>query len=255
MLAEPEPPAGRTEPGATVSWLEFAAGPGPAVRVVMAAAAAMPSGPAEPPCPTPAECYLAQLASATSVSISTGDVAVDLEVSKIVAVVANALLQVGVLPLRSALLAGDTPGDGVMPGAGIGWREELKYHWGGEARRRVHAAGPDRAALAVALPLQQATAVIETIAAHEGYVSIQLYGHPWVSGEYWPMIAPCFRVRAVDDTGAGHEGVPGEGGGTPEGSREFWFWPPVAPEAKRLRVTVSTLWEAGWAEVEIPGRS
>jgi hypothetical protein len=44
------------------------------------------------------------------------------------------------------------------------------------------------------------------------------------------------------------------GGGTPEGSREFWFWPPVAPQAKRIRVIVSTLWEAAWAEVPIPGR-
>jgi hypothetical protein len=97
--------------------------------------------------------------------------------------------------------------------------------------------------------------VIENIAAHEDYVSIQLYGHPWVSGEYWPMITPCFQVRAVDDTGAGHEGVRGSGGGAPESSYEFWFWPPVAPEAKRIRVTVSTLTEAAWAEVDIPGRS
>jgi hypothetical protein len=255
MLAEPEPAAGRTEPAATVSWLEFAAGPGPAVRVVMAAAAAMPSGPAEPPWPTPAECYLAQLSSAASISISTGDVTVEVEVPKIVAVVADALLRVGALPLRSALLSGGAPVGGVTPGASVGWREELKYHWGGEARRRAYAAGPERAGLAVALPLQRATAVIETIAAHEGYVCIQLYGHPWVTGEYWPMITPCFQVRAVDDTGAGHEGVRGSGGGRPEGSYEFWFWPPVAPEARRIRVTVSTLTEAAWAEVAIPGRS
>jgi hypothetical protein len=30
---------------------------------------------------------------------------------------------------------------------------------------------------------------------------------------------------------------------------------PVAPQAKRIRVIVSTLWEAAWAEVTIPGRS
>ncbi len=40
------------------------------------------------------------------------------------------------------------------------------------------------------LPLRRATAVIETIAAQEDYVCIQLYGHPWVAGEYWPMITP-----------------------------------------------------------------
>jgi hypothetical protein len=257
MLAEPEPEpaAGRTEPGATVSWLEFAAGPGPAVRVVMAAAAGRPAGPAEPPWPTPAECYLAQLSAATSMSISTGDVTVELDVPKIVAVVADALLRVGALPPRSALLSGGTPASGTAPGATGSWREELKYHWGSQSGRRAGAGEPDRAGPAIALPLQRATAVIETITALGDYVCIQLYGHPWVSGEYWPMITPCFQVRAVDDTGAEHEGVRGSGGGAPESSYEFWFWPPVAPEAKRIRVTVSTLWEAAWAEVDIPGRS
>ena len=48
--------------------------------------------------------------------------------------------------------------------------------------------------------------------------------------------------------------MPGDGGGRPEGSREFWFWPPVPPSVKRIRVTVSTLWEAAWAELDIPGR-
>jgi hypothetical protein len=85
--------------------------------------------------------------------------------------------------------------------ASDGWREELKYRWGGQARHRASAAEPDRAGLAVALPLQRATAVIENIAAREDYVSIQLYGHPWVSGEYWPMITPCFQVRAVTTRG------------------------------------------------------
>jgi hypothetical protein len=109
--------------------------------------------------------------------------------------------------------------------------------------------------LAVALPLRRATAVIEGVAALDDYVSIQLYGHPWVSGEYWPMITPCFQVRAVDDTGAQYEGVRGSGGGGPESSFEFWFWPPVVPEARWIRVIVSTLWEAAWADVDIPGRS
>jgi hypothetical protein len=194
MLAEPEAAARHSGPGATVSWLEFAAGPGPAVRVVMAAAAGVSAGPAEPPWPSPAECYLAQLSAATSVSIGTGDATVELDVPKIVAVVADALLRVGALPLRSALLAGGTLASWTAPTAASGsWRDELKYHWGSQALRRASAAEPDRAGLAVALPLQRATAVIENIAAHEDYVSIQLYGHPWVSGEYWPMITPASR--------------------------------------------------------------
>ena len=68
------------------------------------------------------------------------------------------------------------------------------------------------------------------------------------------MITPCFGVRAVDDTGAEHEGVSGSGGGAPQASFDFCFWPPVGPAAKRIRVIVSTLWEAAWAEVDIPGR-
>jgi hypothetical protein len=123
MLAEPEPAAGSSGPGGTVSWLEFAAGPETAVRVVMTAPAGTPAGLAEPPWPTPAECYLAQLSAATSASISTDGTTVELDVVKIVAVVADALLRVGALPPR--------------------------------------------------------------------------------------MIAPCFQVRAVDDTGAEHEGVRG----------------------------------------------
>src|SRR6266516_2366596 len=80
------------------------------------------------------------------------------------------------------------------------------------AWQRASGGEPDRAGLAVGLPLRRATAVIESIAAHEDLVSIELYGHPWVTGEYWPMITPCFQVRAVDDTGAEHRGMPGSGG-------------------------------------------
>jgi hypothetical protein len=73
---------------------------------------------------------------------------------------------------------------------------------------------------------------------------------------HWPLIAPCFRVTAVDDTGAEHEDGPGNSSGSSahEGSGTFWFWPPVDPQARQLRVTVSTLWEAAWALVDIPGR-
>ncbi len=69
------------------------------------------------------------------------------------------------------------------------------------------------------------------------------------------MIVPCFRVTAVDETGAEYEGGPDSGSGSPahEGSVAFWFWPPVGPQARQLRVTVSTLWEAAWALVDIPG--
>jgi hypothetical protein len=41
---------------------------------------------------------------------------------------------------------------------------------------------------------------------------------------------------------------------TLEGNGTFWLWPPVDPQARQLRVTVSTLWEAAWALLGIPGR-
>lgn len=108
--------------------------------------------------------------------------------------------------------------------------------------------------LAVRLPLEHATAVIESVSAQGELVSIRLYGRPWVHGEYWPMITPCFQVRAIDDSGDEHEGMAGDWHVSPghEGSGSFWFWPPVDPGRKSLRVIVSTLWEAGWAEIELP---
>ena len=99
--------------------------------------------------------------------------------------------------------------------------------------------------------------MIENVTAREDLVSVQLYGHPWIIGGSWPMITPCFRVTAVDDTGVEYEGQPGNSSAsisTYEGSGAFWFWPPVGPQAKQLRVTVSTLWEAAWALIDIPAR-
>jgi hypothetical protein len=119
-------------------------------------------------------------------------------------------------------------------------------------------AGPARVTgtgLAARLPLERATAVIESITAREDMVAVQLYGHPWVDGN-WPMITPCFQVTAVDDTGAEHQGKARYSRVSPshEGSGMFWFSPAVGPEVKQLRVVVSTLWEAAWALIDIPGR-
>jgi hypothetical protein len=249
MLAEPETRAAEPAASRDVRWLELAPASGPPTRIVMSAPAQVATGAADPPWPTPAEGYLAALARVTSMSIGTDGRAVELDTEHIVAAVADALLWVGALPTDSALLSGVA----AAGGAPAGWREPLMNLWGRDAWQRAgHGAS---AGLAVRLPLQQATAVIESISAHDELVSITLYGHPWVTGEYWPMITPCFQVRAVDDTGAEHDGVPGSGGGSPEGSWGFWFWPPVVPAARRIRVIVSTLWEAAWAELDLPGRT
>jgi hypothetical protein len=249
MLAEPQPAGSATGGTATyeaVRWLEFASAGSQSVRVVAPSPVPAETGRAEPPWPTPAECYLADLASVTSSSIGTDGATVELDTEKITAEVADALLWVGALPPDSAVLTDQT--------GSRGWQEELVHRWGRQAWQREREGEPARAGLAVRLPLRQATAVIESIAAHDELVSIQLYGHPWVSGEYWPMIAPCFGVRAVDDAGGEHLGMRGSGGGSPEASFGFWFWPPVPLAARRIRVIVSTLWEAAWAELDIPGR-
>lgn len=116
--------------------------------------------------------------------------------------------------------------------------------------RRAHTAAHfepgEHRGLAVRLPLEQATAVIERVSAQGELVGVQLYGHPLVRGEYWPMITPCFQVSAVDDAGNEHTGMPGDWRGFPgdEGTGSFFFWPSLPTARKSMRVTVSTLWEA-----------
>jgi hypothetical protein len=240
------------DPARESAWLEFTpARAGASGRVVLAPPVPVPAGTTQAAWPTPAECYLAELATVTSYSISDSvseSEAGPEDTAKIVATVADSLIAVGALPVTSALLR-------EVPGSGPGWRVQLAQRWS----RRVHqqAAGfraAEHRRLVVRLPLEHATAVIESVSAQGELVSIQLYGHPWVMGEYWPMITPCFQVSAIDDAGNEHEGRPGDWQGFPghEGSGNFWFWPPVPQDRKSIRVTVSTLWEAAWADIELP---
>jgi hypothetical protein len=240
------------DPARESAWLEFTpAGAGASGRVVLAPPAPAQVGTTEAAWPTPAECYLAELATVTSYSISDSvseSTAGPEDTAKIVATVADSLMAVGALPVTSALLR-------EFPGSGPGWHVQLAHRWGRRAHQqaaRFRAAEHRR--LVVRLPLEHATAVIESVSAQDDLVSIQLYGHPWVYGEYLPMITPCFRVRAVDDAGDEHEGRPGDWRGFPgdEGSGNFWFWPPVPSARTSIRVTVSTLWEAAWADIELP---
>jgi hypothetical protein len=243
------------DPASTPAWFELAPTTGgTSGRVALPPPAQVLVGRSDPPWPAPAECYLAALAPVTTISIGTSGVVAEAgpeETVRIVATVADSLIAVGALPVTSTLLR-------EFPGSGPGWHAELAYRWGRRARQqaaRFRAAEHRR--LVVQLPLEHATAVIESVSAQGELVSIQLYGHPWVMGEYPPMITPCFQVRAVDDAGNEHEGMPGDWQGFPgdEGSGSFWFWPPVPSARKSIRVTVSTLWEAAWADIDLPRRS
>jgi hypothetical protein len=234
------------------AWLEFTpTAAGASARVSLPPPAQVPVGTSDPPWPTAAECYLAAIPPVASHTVSdsvTEATAGPKETAEIVATVADSLMAVGALPVTSTLLR-------EFPGSGPGWHRPLARRWGRRARARATGFRvAEHRGLAVRLPQEHATAVIESVSAQGELVSIQLYGHPWVAGEYWPMIAPCFQVRATDDAGNEHEGIlsgrqcsPGH-----EGNGSFWFWPPVPPARKSIRVTVSTLWEAAWAEIELP---
>jgi hypothetical protein len=195
-------------PARPPGWLEFTTASGGASgRVALLPPAQVPVGTSEPPWPTPAECYLADLATVTSYSISTSgreSTAGPEDVAEIIAKVADSLLAVGALPVTSTLLR-EPPADRKPA-----WQPHLVSRW----RRRAHTAtrfepGEHRG-LAVGLPLEHATAMIESISAQGEMVGLQLYGHPWMWGEYWPMIAPCSRVWATDDAGNKYTGMPGD---------------------------------------------
>jgi hypothetical protein len=238
-------------PGAHEYWQSRIAGPVGLRKVFQPANARVPMGTCDPPWPTPAEGYVAALAPATHVSIATSDQVAEAgpqETAEIIATVADSLMAVGALPAVSTVLR-------ETPGSRPDWQTAPAYRWFVRTRQQPSGSpAAEHRQLEVRLPLEHATAVIESISAQGELVSIQLYGHPWVMGEYWPMITPCFQVRATDDTGNDHEGMPGDLRGAPghEGSGAFWFWPPVGTARKSIRVTVSTLWEAAWADLELP---
>lgn len=239
-------------PARSPSWLEFtAASGGAAGRVAFPPPAPVPVGTSEPRWPTPAECYLADLVTVTSYSISASGneaTAGPEAVAEIVAKVADSLLAVGALPVTSALLR-ESPA-----GRAPAWQAPLLHRWGSRAHTAARFDPLEHRGLAVRLPLEHATAVIESVSAQGELVGVRLYGHPWVMGAYWPMITPCFQVSAVDDAGNEYTGMPGEWSGFPgdEGADSFFFWPPVPTARKRIRVTVSTMWEAAWADLELP---
>jgi hypothetical protein len=242
-----------TAPAGPPAWLEFTpACEGASGRVLLLPPVQVPVGASEPGWPTPAEGYLAELALVTSYGISdsvTEATAGPEETAEIVATVADSLMAVGALPVTSTLLR-EFSGSRAPA-----WQHPLVSRWGIRAHQR--AAGfraAEHRGLVVRLPLEHATAVIESVSAQGELVGVQVYGHPWVMGEYWPMFAPCLQVRAADDAGNEYDGMPGGWQGFPgnEGHGSFFFWPPIDADRKSIRVTVSTLWEAAWAEIELP---
>ena len=172
-------------------------------------------------------------------------------VAEVIAKVADALLAVGALPRDSSLLRRHVIE--VDPA----WRDELSDQWMASTAR--FADGPTvpggrrrsiegrEIGLAVRLPFEHAIFVVEGVGVQsEGAVHLQLFGWPWPRGIYWPVAVRCFDIRAVDDNGAEHVVMMTNG--------DFVLWPPVSDKARRIRLVVSTPWEAAWADIDLPGR-
>ena len=184
------------DPARKPAWLEFTpTTAGASARVVLPVPAQVPVGATAPPWPTAAECYLAALAPVTKISIATSGHVAEAgpeETAEIVATVADSLMAVGALPVTSTLLR-------EFPGNRPGWYTPLVHRWGRRAHRLARGRGTadvmpgavdfrpaEHRGLAARLPLEHATAVIESVSAQGELVSVQLYGHPWVTGNTGP---------------------------------------------------------------------
>ena len=207
-----------------------------------------------PAWPTPAESYLAELATmTTSYSIGTGERSAEFDsgqLAEIVATVADSLISVGALPVTSKLL--QEPADNRPR-----WQSSLPRRWYFRTRQQDEDdAGAQHYRLDARLPFDHAAVTITNVTRLSELVSIQMIGRPWIDGEYWPMITPCFRVRATDNSGGEHQGMPGDRSRSlsapATGNGTFWFWPPIETSCRDIRVSVSTLWESAWVDLELP---
>jgi hypothetical protein len=240
IVAEPVSEHGLPE---DVAWFELATAGGPTARVALGPPVVIPMGTAAPAWPTAAECYLALL--------SRQDPAPELGPSggrDVVAAVAESLVTVGAIPAQSPLLPQvlGRHKRSSHPDLPVGWPRAVRV-----------GTRPDlQIALCAALPFEDAAVVIEGMSAWGEDVQLHVYGWPWIWGQQWPAAIPSFKVRATDDLGHEHEGYAGgwRDYGAGEGRANFTLWPGVPRRAGRLRVVISTLWEARWAEITLPSR-
>ncbi|HBW18765.1 MAG: hypothetical protein ACLPN6_10130 [Streptosporangiaceae bacterium] len=237
VVARPAPPA-------DAGWLEFRAlGSPAAARVAVGAPRPGPAGPADPPWPTAAECYLALLCAQDpppAIGRSRG--------RQVAAAVAEALYFTGAIPPDSPLLRR------ALGRARRSTRPARLAAWPDPVRQGMQ---PDvQIAVCAALPFAGSAVVIEGLCGWGEHIQLLLYGWPWTQGDCWPAAIPAFTVRVVDDQGGEHVGRLGgwTGYGEGEGRGEFTLWPAVPARVRRLRVIVSTLWEAAWADIELPPR-
>jgi hypothetical protein len=235
VLGVPPPPS-------DVTWLELTATASAARhRIETAAPPPIEVGRAQSQWPTAAEAYLAVLC-ATDPPMTFGRA----QARDVTAAVAEALFSVGAIPADSSLLLE------VLGRAKRSSHPVLPTTWPTPVRR---ATPPDRRIpICAALPFSRAAVVIEGLSAWGEDVQLHVYGWPWLRGEQWPSIVPAFSLRAIDDRGGEHEGRLGSwrAYGSGEASGDFTLWPAVPRDVRRLHVVIWTLWEAAWADVELP---
>jgi hypothetical protein len=235
VLGSPPPPS-------EVSWLELtAAGSAVHHRIKVAAPLPINVGPARPQWPTAAEAYLAELC-ATDPPMTFGRS----QARDVIAAVAEAALSVGAIAADSPLLLE------VLGRARRSSHPVLPTTWPAPVRRTTP---PDRRVpICAALPFSRAAVVIEGLSAWGEDVQLHVYGWPWLRSEGWPAVVPAFSVRATDDRGGVHRGRLGSwrAYGSGEASGDFTLWPTVPRNVRRLHVVISTLWEAAWADIDLP---
>ena len=235
VLGVPPPPS-------DVTWLELTASD-TAARHRIEAASPLPIevGPAQTQWPTAAEAYLAALC-ATDPPVTFGRT----QARDVAAAVAEALLSVGAIPANSPLLLD------VLGRAKRSSHPLLPSTWPTPVRRTTP---PERRfPICAALPFSLAAVVIEGLSAWGEDVQVHVYGWPWLRTEQWPAVVPAFSLRAIDDRGGEHEGRLGSwrAYGSGEASGDFTLWPAVPRNVRRLHVVIWTLWEAAWADIELP---
>jgi hypothetical protein len=240
VIAEPASEHGQPD---DVAWFELATADGPAARVAFGPPGCIATGPDAAAWPTAAECYLALLSRQDPVP----------EVGRsggrdVVAAVAESLVTVGAIPAQSPLLPQvlGRHKRSSHPDLPVGWPHAVRV-----------GTPPDlQIELCAALPFEDAAVVLEGVSAWGEDIQLHVYGWPWIWGQQWPAAIPSFKVRATDDLGHEHEGYAGgwRDYGAGEGRANFTLWPGVPRQAGRLRVVISTLWEARWAEITLPSR-
>jgi hypothetical protein len=235
VVGEPAPPQ-------DVTWFELSAvGCAARLRIVVPAPLHLQVGTAAPPWPTAAESYLALLRESdppTAVARSRGRDAA--------AAVAEALLCVGAIPADSPLLPR------ALGRVKRSRHPVLPTTWPSPVRRSTP---PDmRLAICQALPFANAAAVVEGLSGWSRDIQVHLYGWPWTHSGRGPTPVPAFTVQAIDDLGGEHHGRPGRwrSYAAGESGGDFTFWPAMPAKVRRLRVVVSTLWEAAWADIDLP---